>query len=206
MDDATPVIRSVFDCQDDLISAALKLHFPNGICADLTFGNGSFWKKNPLPKYCFDIDPTLEGVTFGDSTSIPLDCDAIFGACFDPPFLTYIKNARKGASIMGKRFSGYWAYSELENHYKETLKECRRVLRKKGRLLFKCQDIIHNHSMHPTHVNVINWAAENFLKLKDIFILSAKHRLPNAMSKRPNYTQKHARIFHSYFLIFEKRK
>jgi len=75
-----------------------------------------------------------------------------------------------------------------------------RVLKKKGIMVIKCQDIIHNHKMHCTHVNVINWAAGMF-RLKDLFVLPAKHRMPSPNRKG---VQKHARIFHSYFLVLEK--
>ena len=68
-------------------------------------------------------------------------------------------------------------------------------------LVFKCQDIIHNHKMHCTHANVIFWAEIEGFRLADLFVLPAKHRLPS-----PNRagTQKHARIFHSYFLVLER--
>jgi DNA modification methylase len=79
--------------------------------------------------------------------------------------------------------------------------ECFRVLKNKGIMVFKCQDIIHNHRLHSTHVNVINWA-NGFFRLKDMFILNAKHRMPMPNQK----TQKHARIYHSYFLILECQK
>jgi hypothetical protein len=102
---------------------------------------------------------------------------------------------------MSKRFGGYWTYPELEEHYKLSLNCFSRVLRRKGILVFKCQDIIHNHKIHPTHINVTLWAKDYGFRLKDLFILGATHRMP-----RPNKgsKQRHARIYHSYFLVFEK--
>jgi hypothetical protein len=55
--------------------------------------------------------------------------------------------------------------------------------------------------MHATHANVIEWAKDAGFRLKDLFILAAKHRMPSPNRKGK---QKHARIFHSYFLVFEK--
>ena len=103
--------------------------------------------------------------------------------------------------IMSNRFAGYWKYDELADHYRATLAEAYRVLKHKGILIVKFQDIIHNHKMHCTHANVINWAGHHGFRLLDMFILTAKHRLP-----APNRqgTQKHSRIFHSYFLVFTK--
>jgi tRNA G10 N-methylase Trm11 len=151
----------------------------------------------------FDIDPQQQGVAATCSTDLPLEANSLGSIVFDPPFLTYVRAGRSGngSMIMSNRFSGYWRYDELETHYRATLAECDRVLRKGGVLIFKCQDIIHNHRMHCTHVNVIRWAAEVGFRLKDLFVLAANHRMPS-----PNRAgkQKHARIFHSYFLVLEK--
>ena len=172
--------------------------------SDLTYGNGAFYRKSTNPKYCFDIEPLDGHVIEACSTNVPLHDASIKSAVFDPPFLTYVRAARKGNGnmIMSGRFSGYWAYGELEDHYRATLKECSRILEKKGIMVFKCQDIIHNHKMHATHINVVNWAEEHGLRLKDLFVLNAKRRLPAPNRKGK---QKHARIFHCYFLVLEKK-
>jgi hypothetical protein len=38
----------------------------------------------------------------------------------------------------------------------------------KGYLILKCQDIVHNHKLHPTHIFATQWANEAGLKLKDL--------------------------------------
>lgn len=197
------VIRSVYDDQTDLLRGVAALHCPTGFECDITYGNGAFWKDIPAPPIKFDIDPQQPGVTQASSTALPLAAESLTNVVFDPPFLTYVRAGRigNGNMIMAKRFAGYWRYDELEAHYKQTLLEAARVLCKTGKLIFKCQDIVHNHKLHCTHANVIAWAQPQFW-LKDMFILTAKHRLP-----APNRqgTQKHARIFHSYFLVLERR-
>lgn len=193
-------IKSIYDNQDDILNAILNLHCNGFIDADLTYGNGSFYKNIKKPIWCFDIDPQTTDTIKSCSTNTPLSSNSVKSVMFDPPFLTYIKNGRENTSIMGKRFSGYYRYDELENHYKKTLIEAKRILEKKGIFIIKCQDIIHNHKMHSTHINVFNWASEIGFRLKDLFILQAKHRLP---SPNKNGIQKHARIYHSYFMVFE---
>lgn len=120
---------------------------------------------------------------------------------FDPPFLTYVRNGRgHNASVaLTSRFGGYYRYDELEAHYRGTLKEARRALAPRGVLVFKCQDIIHNHKMHCTHASVVGWASEEGFRLADLFVLCAKHRMPGPQAGR----QRHARVWHSYFLVFE---
>tara|TARA_R110000851_G_scaffold319082_1_gene483307 strand:+ start:434 stop:1045 length:612 start_codon:yes stop_codon:yes gene_type:complete len=198
------VVRSVYYDQSDIIKGAMKLYNISRIDADLTYGNGGFYKTIEKPVRCFDIDGDLEGVEQAASNDTPLGNQSINSLMFDPPFLTYIRAAREGngSMVMSRRFAGYWRYDELEEHYKSTLKEAHRVLKPKGIMIFKCQDIIHNHKMHCTHANVINWAKDMF-RLKDLYILPAKHRMPSPNRKG---TQKHARSFHSYFLILERLK
>jgi tRNA G10 N-methylase Trm11 len=202
MGSETEVIRSVYDNQSDILRAIMALHTPEGFDVDLTYGNGAFWRDIPAPTHKFDIDPQVDGVQRACSTATPLANASVSSAVFDPPFLTYVRAGREGNGkmLMAQRFAGYWRYDELADHYKATLRECARILRRKGVLVFKCQDIVHNHRLHCTHANVIQWAADASFRLLDLFILPAKHRLPS-----PNRagTQKHARIFHSYFLVFQ---
>jgi hypothetical protein len=102
---------------------------------------------------------------------------------------------------MARRYGGYWKYSELEAHYRGTLKESARVLMDRGVMVFKCQDVVHNHKLHCTHANVIEWARAEGFSLLDLFVLTASSRMPS-----PNRTgkQAHARIFHSYFLVLQR--
>ena len=197
-------IKSTYESQDDILNAIKTLYCPEGFECDLTYGNGGFWKTIEKPKYCFDITPLHEGVVQAPSSRIPLPSDSLSNLVFDPPFMTYVKNGRdhkNGKVALTARFGGYYTYLELEDHYKNTLYDACRVLKKNGIMVFKCQDIIHNHQMHCTHVKVINMAESIRLRLKDLFILCAKHRMPGPQKG----TQRHARIFHSYFLVFEKR-
>lgn len=198
------MIRSVEYSQTDILKSIMSLEQIERFDADISYGNGKFYQDIPEPLHVFDIDPQSDHVVQASSTDLPCDDQAFGSIVFDPPFLTYVKAARDHNSIMAKRFGGYWRYDELEQHYKETLVEAHRVLKKKGVLVFKCQDIIHNHKMHPTHINVVNWA-NGLFRLKDLFILPAKHRMPipeqKGMKKKQ---QKHARIFHSYFLVLQK--
>jgi tRNA G10 N-methylase Trm11 len=197
-------IQSVSHDQDYIIKSIMDLCGIRWFDADLTYGNGGFWKNLPEPIFKFDIDPQNDQTQQASSTNVPIDDDRLSSVIFDPPFLTYIKAGREHGSVMGKRFSGYWRYDELEEHYRGTIKEAHRILFKKGIFVIKCQDIIHNHRMHCTHINVVNWAAGMF-RLKDLFVLAAKHRMPmpekDGEKKRK---QQHARVHHSYFLVLER--
>ena len=197
-------VKSVYDNQDDILAAIMAL---NGIAVfdvDVTYGNGAFYKRIPQPIRRFDIDGSLLHVEQACSTSLPLSDASVRSLVFDPPFLTYVRDGRTGNGTMAlaKRFGGYWRYEELRTHYMRTLIEAYRVLQHRGIMVFKCQDITHNHRFHATHINVMQWAAGMF-RLKDLFILIAGHRMP---SPNREGMQKHARIHHSYFLVLERER
>lgn len=195
-------LRSVYTTNDEVLNAIRVLHCPEGFECDMTYGNGSFWKTIQRPRLCYDITPLHEGVVQADSQMLPLLPASIGNCVFDPPFLTYVKNGREHNDkvAMTSLFGGYWRYDELEDHYRGTISEAYRVLKSSGKLIFKCQDIIHNHKMHCTHVSVINWAESEGFRLVDLFVLAAKHRMPSPQKGQ----QRHARIWHSYFLVFDK--
>lgn len=199
------MIRSVEYNQSDILKSILTLQKIDCFDADISYGNGSFYKEIPEPKYKFDIDPQKKGVVAACSKRLPIAANSLGSIVFDPPFLTYVKSARKHNSVMARRFGGYWSYLDLTEHYCATIEEAARALKKKGVLIFKCQDIIHNHKMHCTHLNVIKWAEINGFRLKDLFILPAKSRMPMPEKEgEKKRVQQHARIFHSYFLLLEK--
>lgn len=197
------MFRSLYFSQSEILEAIEKLHCPEGYQCDLTFGNGCFWKQRSIPRLCFDIQPLSTRVIKASSSNLPIDTSSLDNCVFDPPFITYIKKGREhkeGKVVMSKRFGGYYTFQELETHYTDTIKEAFRVLRPKGKLIFKCQDIIHNHKMHCTHSMVIRWAEDTGFRLCDLFVLGAKHRMAGPQKG----VQRHARIWHSYFLVFER--
>lgn len=199
------VVKSIYFSQSEILDAIERLHVRDGWDADVTYGNGAFYKGRAEPRLKFDIQPLSDGVVQASSVTVPVESASLCSVMFDPPFLTYVRAGRdhkEGKVQMTARFGGYWTYQELTDHYGGTIKETARILAKSGVLVVKCQDIIHNHRMHCTHAMVIGMAQESGFRLKDLFILAAKHRMPGPQKGQ----QKHARIYHSYFLVFERLK
>lgn len=197
------VLRSVCATNAEALAAIQKLHVPSGFEADVTFGNGGFWRDGVEPQLKFDLQPLRSDVVAADSRRLPLKAESVGSIVFDPPFLTYVRAGRSGngAMRMAQRFSGYWTLAELKDHYQESISEAYRVLKRGGVYVFKCQDIIHNHRLFCTHAAVISWAESEGFRLRDLITLVAAHRMP-APNRRG--TQRHTRIFHSYFLVFER--
>lgn len=199
------LVKSLYFNQNEILDSIRQLHVPAGFEVDCTYGNGIFWKTQERPRHCFDIEPLFDFVERADSANLPLEESSVGSLVFDPPFLTYVRKQRtgNGKMIMAKRFAGYWSSDELETHYKNTITEARRVLKDNGCFVVKCQDIVHNHALYLTHKKVIDWAEATGFRLLDLFVLGANHRLPSPNRKGK---QKHARIFHSYFLVFKAKK
>ena len=86
------MIKSISYSQDEIISDIIRLHNnSNDIECDVTYGNGSFYKKINEPKYKYDLDPQHEGVIKADSSNIPMNDNSLSSLMFDPPFLCDLK-------------------------------------------------------------------------------------------------------------------
>lgn len=192
--------KSFSASQSEIIRSIVSLHCPEGIQADITFGNGGFYTSADTPEFKFDIDPQVQGVVRANSERLPIPDNSLRSVMFDPPFITYVKNRRDHNCLMAKRFGGYYTYGELEDHYIHTISEVWRVLRPSGVFVFKCQDIIHNHRLFPTHVLVCNRAELEGFRVQDLFVLVADNRMPGPQKG----VQRHARIHQSYFWVFKK--
>ena len=58
------LIKSISDNEEEIIQGILKLHCKHPIELDPTYSKGNFYKGSiEKPKYKFDIDPQVDGVT-----------------------------------------------------------------------------------------------------------------------------------------------
>jgi hypothetical protein len=202
------VIRTVSSNQHEIIRNIIKLHIPDGIECDPTYSKGVFYDAAGIdePKYKFDLFPKLHKETKEPSSvqaraeDLPLDDESISSLMFDPPFMAGFTKP-KPTGLMGERFYGYPYVVHLWKWYDECLVEFHRVLKKKGVLVIKCQDTVSSGKNWFSHVHIMNRALEAGFYPKDLFILTAKARLIGANHNN----QKHARKFHSYFWVFEKK-
>lgn len=203
------IIKSINYNQTDIINNIINLHLKNKeIDCDPTYSKGVFYKKNNIkpPKLKFDLYPQIEGVEKCDSINLPLIDNSLNSIMFDPPFVISkgpsLKNSKKGSNIISNRFSSFETVDKLWNYYKYSLKEFYRILDDGGVLIFKCQDTVSGGKNYFSHIFIMNEAVKLGYYPKDLFVLLAKSRLISGNMKN----QKHARKFHSYFWVFEKRK
>ncbi len=194
------MIKTINDNQTNLIKDILNLHCPNGIDLDPTYSKGNFYKNIAEPKLKSDLFPRHADVIGSDASNLWLEDSSINSIMFDPPFIAgHTKD--KPTGIIGERFHGFRYIPDLWDWYDKCLVEFHRVLKKDGVLIFKCQDTISSGKQWLSHVHIINKAEEIGFYSKDLFILTAKSRIIG----HNHQIQKHARKFHSYFLVFVKK-
>ena len=198
------LVKSISYSQEEIIRNIIKMYCPNGIELDPTYSKGNFYKKISKPRYKFDINPQIEGVEKADCINLPLKDDSINSIMFDPPFIAGIPTATAKKGIISSRFGSYMSIPRkdgLWEMYRKALKEFYRILKKEGILVIKCQDTISDGHQFLSHVELINYAYLLGFYPKDLFVLLAENRII-----KPYPKQKHSRKYHSYFLVFIKKK
>lgn len=197
------IIRTTGYNQYEILENIIKLHIPSGVVhIDPTYSKGVFYEKSSIerPEYCSDIMPKFDFVNQHCASSLPFEDGGGRSIVFDPPFLAgYTKPKPTGR--MGERFHGFRYIPDLWDWYDKCLNEFSRVLGKGGVLVFKCQDTVSSGKQWFSHCHIYESAMRQGFYPKDLFILNAKAR----MIGHNHSKQKHARKFHSYFWVFEKR-
>jgi hypothetical protein len=197
---------------DALFPSILSLHVPDGATiADVTYGKGIFWKHVPPGKYKLLATDLKTGV---DCRALPYEPASIDCLVLDPPYMeglfrrakrhlagsgTY--SAFRTTYSNGQRTDGGPKYhAAVLDLYVKAAEEARRVLRKPGVLIVKCQDEVSANVQRFTHVELINAYERLGFYAKDLFVLVRPNRPAVSRLKR----QQHARKNHSYFLVFIK--
>ncbi len=190
----------------------IELHVPLGSkVADVTYGKGVFWKKIPSTNYILFASDVKTGT---DCRRLPYRNAEMDCVVLDPPYMEGL--FREDDSFAGKGthesfqdhysngerpkdLSKKWHDAVLEFYVQAAL-EAKRVLRKNGILIVKCQDEVCAGVQRLTHIEIIlNLFFLDFYA-KDLFVITRTNKAGVSRMIK----QLHARKNHSYFLIFEK--
>jgi len=195
------MIKTISYDQEEILTNIIKLYCNDKIDADVTYSKGNFYKKIKRPNFTSDLYPQDDMTIKCNANNLSVENESFESLMFDPPFLAgYTKE--KPSGIIGNRFHGFRYISDLWSWYSSCFPEFKRVIKNKGILIIKCQDTVSSGRQHLSHVYIINEAAKHGFYCKDLFVLLAKSRIVGHNHK----SQKHARKFHSYFLVFEKNQ
>jgi len=189
--------KSVFENEQELLKAIIKIHLKDDrFDIDPMYFKGNFYKEIEVPYFACDINPIDNYCKKGDARDLPFNDNSKDSIILDPPFM--FGGHGKQKEYYSSRTHGMLSWIELQQLYKDILREAYRLLKKKGILIFKCQDYT-DAKTTMTHSLVYNWATELGFYAKDLAILVKPNKVYN-----PNTTQRHFRKIHTYFWIFKK--
>ena len=211
-----------------MFAEIMRLHVaPGATVADVTYGQGVFWKLIPPGQYhvlASDLDvkayvaaaspcPIGNGI---DCRALPYADSSVDCVILDPPYMEGL-HRRERAHLAGGGTHGAFrqAYSNgaatdggpkwheaVFDLYLRAGHEACRVLKDEGILIAKCQDEVSANKQRLTHVEIVTAYEEFGLYTKDLFVLVR----PNKPGISRLIKQVHARKNHSYFLVFQKAK
>lgn len=189
----------------------LRLHVPAGSkVADVTYGKGVFWKNIPENEYKLLPTDIKTGI---DCRNLPYADGELDCVVLDPPYM-------EGLYRSDDSFAGNGTHSSFREHYSNGDRpsalgnkwhdavlelyvraaiEAKRVLKRNGVLIVKCQDEVSAGIQRMTHVEIILNLMRLGFYAKDIFVMLRRNK--------PGVTriikQLHARKNHSYFLVLQ---
>lgn len=199
------VFSSYVGTNDEVFPYVLSLYVePGSTVADVTYGQGVFWRK--VPKGAYNLLPSDIADTV-DCRSLPYGNDSIDCVVFDPP---YMHTPGGTAHANHQNFEGYYRNNSIvsEKKYHEAVldlyftaaREAWRVLRQGGVYIVKCQDEVCANQQRLTHVELINELQHIGFIAEDLFVVTRRDK--PGVSRL--LVQAHARKNHSYFLVFIK--
>ncbi len=192
------VIRSVSETQNEILRNILNLYIKeNTFECDLTYSTGIFYQRLEQPQYKFDKFPLSEDVMPLERAYL-LDNNTLKSVVIDLPFI--VRPSSYKALMVDKRFTAFQSVDELIQTNREMLRLAYDLLKKGGYAVIKTQDTNCTGRQIWTSFLVQQFATELGFKLEDIFILLANH----AIVGKTLIQQRHARKYHSYFLVFRK--
>ena len=180
---------------------------PGSIIADVTFGNGVFWKDVPEGRYRLRATDILDGI---DCRRLPYKSGEIDCVVLDPPYMhSPGGTAHRSHSPFEDHYRNNGTGIDTGSKYHEAVlelysaagREAHRVLRERGVCIVKCQDAVCANRQRFTHIEIIEEYRELGFIAEDLFVVVRNNRPGVSRTVR----QVHARKNHSYFLVFWKQ-
>jgi len=210
------VLSTYMEGNEFVFPKILQLHVPlDAVVADVTYGKGIFWKNVPKEAYKLLATDIMTGV---DCRSLPYTDESIDCEVLDPPYAEgFFRRSKTQSGALTGSHDAFWkrygnhkrpVVSEGPKYYDVVLdlyfkagQEAKRVLRKGGVFIVKCQDQVSANKQRLLHVDLINYYEPLGFYTKDLFVVVRSNK--PCVSRL--VTQVHARKNHSYFLVFVKK-
>ncbi len=201
------IVSAHHGTNEGLFPSILDLYVPVGsLIADVTYGRGVFWRQVNKEKYKVLGTDLTQGI---DCRSLPYPTGSIDCVVLDPPYMhisggtahnghqnfeAYYKNNGSGSGHQKKY------HEAVLDLYFRAGKEAKRVLRRGGVFIVKCQDEVCANKQRLTHVELTNEFVRRGFIVEDLFVLVRKGK--PGVSRM--IKQVHARKNHSYFMVYRK--
>jgi hypothetical protein len=192
---------------EDIFPQILELYVPDrSLIADVTYGKGAFWRQVDKSKYDLLTSDITDGT---DCRNLPYPDETLDCVVLDPPYMhtpggtahsnhqnfeAYYKN-----NITGNGTDKKYHEAVLDLYFSAGM-EARRVLKKGGIFIVKCQDEVCANKQRLTHIELTVEFSKYGFMAEDCFVLVRQGK--PGVSRM--LTQRHARKNHSYFMVFRK--
>jgi tRNA G10 N-methylase Trm11 len=189
----SPVLTCIAGTNADLFPIALGMYVKQGAkIADVTYGNGVFWRNVDTATYNLCRSDIQTGVDFRHLPYTDASFDAVV---LDPPYMNGGANVKDSINKCYKN-DGNMSHENVMALYLAGILEARRVLVRKGILFVKCQPAVADHKQKMTHVQIVTVFPMIGFQIEDEFVLRQ-----TVVPLMRHKTQQHARKNHSYLLV-----
>lgn len=193
----TPVLTAVIGTNADLLPKIFELYVkPGDKIADVTYGKGVFWRQINQSQYEVLATDLQTGTDF---RNLPYETGSIGALILDPPYMHGGETVKTSINTCYKNQNT--SHESVIRLYAGGILEAARVLKKKGRIIVKCQDEIESGLQRLSHIEAVNLLELLGFRILDIFVL-VQTSIP---AMREEY-QKSARKNHSYAIVAEFRR
>lgn len=203
------VLSAYLDTNDAIFPRILQLYVkPGSKVADVTYGQGVFWRNVPPKSYHLHATDIQRGV---DCRNLPYRNRQMDCVVLDPPYMhtpggtahtsTHAAFEKHYRNNVSGNQTGSKYHEAVLDLYRDAGREAHRVLKNRGVFIVKCQDEVCANRQRFTHIELIQMYQEMGFVAEDLFVIVRSNRPGVSRMVR----QVHARKNHSYFLVFWKR-
>jgi hypothetical protein len=199
------VYSTIHGISADVLAQILSIYVrPGSIIADLTFNTGGFWRNLDISGYTLIASDlfSFPGLDLrADMRNLPFRPGSFHAVIMDPPYGNASTSPRTDS--LEKRFNlqSVKTPAGILALYRDAIPEAHRILKKRGVLILKCQDMVDGGRQHFMSVDICNHARSIGFRGEDKFNMVPPGKPRMRHRDRP---QQHARKNHSEFWVFRK--
>jgi tRNA G10 N-methylase Trm11 len=199
------VYSTIHGISADVLAQILSIYVrPGSIIADLTFNTGGFWRTLDISGYTLiasDLFPFPGLDLRTDMRNLPYRSGSFDAVIMDPPYGNGSTTPRTDSLQDRFNLEMVKTPKQILALYRDSIPEAHRILKKRGILILKCQDMVDGGRKHFMSVDICNHARSIGFRGEDKFNMVPPGK---PMIRHPDRPQQHARKNHSEFWVFRK--